>query len=198
MKIASWILTVLSFLAIPLVFLLCFILKTDDTILEKLIIGGALFIALGFIAHVLINKYRMQNGGGTFLYVVTFPAYAVPFVVFFIVWGILSVINWLCYVFTDKYLISDFLNWMKRDVLGIGCGRGSSSKQTAGEAYTVIENGFERTLAFCEVKQDAYPDSPFYTKYYNRFRDETGNFWRSYDDNETFIKETPEQTGRGY
>ncbi|MDE6356686.1 MAG: hypothetical protein K2L67_05525 [Clostridia bacterium] len=197
MKIASWIFTVLSFLAIPAVFLLCFILKTDDTVVEKLIIGGAAFIILGFIAHVLINKHRLNHGGGMFLYIVTFPAFAIPFIVLFIVWGILSLINWLCYVFTDKYLISDFLNWIKRDVLGIGGGRGSS-KQKSEEVYAVIENGFERLLSFYETKQDTYADSPFYMEYYNRFRDDTGNFWRSYDNNETFVKETLEQTGRGY
>ena len=197
MKVASWIFTVLSFLAIPLVFLLCWALKTDDTVIEQLIIGIGFFVVLGFIAHVLINKYRIKNGGGLFLYIVTFPAFAVPFIALFVVWAILSLINKLCYIFTDRYLIGEFLDWMKREVLGIGGGSRSSSTGTT--LYTVLDKqGFERQLAFYESKQDTFGDSPFYGQYYNRFRDDLGNFWRSYDNNETFVKETYEQTSRGY
>lgn len=196
MKVASWIFTVLSFLAVPLVFLLCWILKTDDTLVEQAIIGVALFIVLGFIAHVLINKYRVQNGGGTFLFIVTFPAFAIPFVVFFIIWAILALINQLCYIFTDRYLIGEFLDWMKHSVLGIGGGHRSVSEE---KVYIVIdEQGFERQLSFYECREDTYSDSPFYCQHYNRFRDDLGNFWRSYDNNETFVKETYEQTSRGY
>ncbi|MDE6001726.1 MAG: hypothetical protein K2G96_05365 [Clostridia bacterium] len=186
MKIASWIFTVLSFLAIPVVFLMCWALKTEDTLTDKLIIGIALFLVLGSVAHILINKYRIKNGGGLFLYIVTFPAYAVPFVAILILWAILSFVNWLCYVFTDRYLVGDFLNWVKREVLGIGVGKSRSvANKTSEKVYTVLdEMGFQRELTLYEqYKEDIVPESPFYGKYYNRFRDDLGNFWRSYDKN---------------
>lgn len=56
--------------------------------------------------------------------------------------------------------------------------------------YVIFEDGFERKLKFVERKTDYSSKEPYYGKYYNRFVDDLGRYWRSYDENKTFMKET--------
>ncbi len=78
---------------------------------------------------------------------------------------------------------------------------GSSSSSYSSNAdydYTVYDGGFTRYLKKVDYCSDAYPNSPYYGRYYTRFKDNAGNYWRSYDNNNSFIKETREQVSRGY
>lgn len=197
MKVASWIFTVLSFLAIPIMFAVWAIFQTDDTWLEILILGGVGFCLLGYIGHVLANKYRASNGGGCLVpYILTFPAFLIPFVIIGVIWLILSLINFICYLITDRYLIGEFLNWIRTECLGFGGSKSSMQKRKQEEAvYVVYDRGYDRNLKMCDhYKQDV--NNP--GLYYDRFVDDTGSYWRSYDNGQTFRKETIEETSRGY
>ena len=158
-------------------------------------IGLGLAVVFGGIAHILIARTRTDDCKWS--YILTFPPYIVIWLVLLALLAVVKFIDIMIYMFTggEKGLgnvVSFFF----------GATFGNKKKQTVAaansEVYTVIDSGFERVLTMVESKQDADPDSPYYTKYYNRFRDDLGYYWRSYDQNEHFIKETVEQRSRGY
>lgn len=67
---------------------------------------------------------------------------------------------------------------------------GTSSDKRKNTVYVVNDGGYERKLTLFESGLKDYDtDSPGYQKLYSRFRDDLGNFWRTYDGNKTFIKE---------
>lgn len=66
--------------------------------------------------------------------------------------------------------------------------RGSNNKQTT--VYIVNDGGYDRKLTlFDTYLKDYDSDSPGYQKMYRRYKDDVGNYWRSYDEGKTFIKE---------
>ena len=130
-----------------------------------------------------------------FPYIVTFPAYIVPFILIGAIWLLLSLINFMCYAFTDRYLLSEFLDWLIRECLGIGGGRSNKNGGTNETVYVVYDGGFERRLKLYEAYKQDYDDPSLH---YDRFIDDLGNYWRSYDKGETFRKETLKEKGRGY
>lgn len=68
--------------------------------------------------------------------------------------------------------------------------KGAVSDEGSASTYTVSgEGGHTRTLTFAEKRQDLWTESPYNGKYYDRFIDDLGNYWRSYDGNDTFIEE---------
>lgn len=194
MKVASWITGILAYLAIPV--MLMFWKFSDDGmgvtgLFEYLIVGAVFWLILGFISHILIAKYRNTYGGQTFWYVSTFVPYIIPFIIFYAIILILTFIDWFIYVIFDKHYVLNFIKSIKEMLFGTK--RPTAKDISSGDACVIIDNGFERVLVFIETKQDH--DNG---KMYNRFRDDTDKYWRSYDGNQTFIKETLEQTSRGY
>jgi len=190
MKVAGWILNVISLIAllVGIVFtvvwacvtkeVLCKIGGVDFAYMDFAIVCYIAFVAFGFAAHMLAGKtMEHYDTGCKFVYYSSFPAYILPFAVIFIVKQIIK-------------LVKILLNALS--------GNSSSSQEVENVYIVTDEQGFDRKLRFYEYKEDTYSKSPFYTMHYNRFRDDLGNFWRSYDNEETFIKETREQTDRGY
>ena len=205
MKVVSWILFILSILAIPALVIIAATGITDDTITDMVVIGAIFFFILGFLSHVFISKSRGDfNVSAKIVYYASFPAFIIPFAVVFVVLMLLKAIDFLIYLLTDKHYILPAVNYVLKVTFGGGKNRASrngydgESSSGAIVTYAVIENGTERELTFLEQKQDIDADSPFYMNYYNRFIDDAGNYWRSYDDNENFVKETVEQRERGY
>ena len=158
--------------------------------------GGLWYVLLGLIAHILVNKYRAKNGGGLLaVYILTFPAYLVPFILLFALFLILKFIDIMIGLFTGgEHSLASITSF----VYDAAFGSYKKTKPSSGDTYVVIENGYERHLQCLEQKSDSDPNSPFYTKNYNRFRDDTGCYWRSYDNNVNFIKETVQQVSQGY
>lgn len=196
MKVASWIFTVLSFLV--LIVLIVFAVTFDgDTLVEMILGESVLFCVFGYVGHILAVKYRRVNGGGcTVPYILTFPAYLIPFIVFGVVWLVLYLLNWVLYLVTGRYIIGEFLNWILRDCMGIGGGRSYSQANNGGvEVYVVYDNGYERELTLRETYKQDYENPSLH---YDRFIDDVGHYWRSYDGRKTFRKETIEETSRGY
>ena len=69
MKVASWIIGILAYLAIPV--MLMFWKFSDDGmgvtgLFEYLIVGAVFWLILGFISHILIAKYRIHTAGRRF------------------------------------------------------------------------------------------------------------------------------------
>lgn len=153
------------------------------------------FCVFGIISHVLMKKDLNKNDikptkGEKFLYIISFLPYAVPFILLFILWAILKFVDIMLQLFTGK----DHPLARAIDFLAVSAGfkkKSSFADASDGGAggITVMANGFDRKLTFAESSQDHCSDSPYFLKYYNRFRDDLGNYWRSYDNNDTFIPE---------
>lgn len=198
MKVVNWILTVLSYLSIPAVFLIWLIEGKTDPWLNILIIGITLFLILGFIAHNLSSKYFFENHDGKLLFIITFPPFIIPFIIFGIIYLILYIINKLCWYFTDRYLISEFLYWFKKTCLGIRESNNIDTKNSVNETEKVIivlYHGYERHLKLVESYcTDHAIHGKIYknvigTDKYNKYVDEYNNYWRSYDKDKTFVME---------
>ena len=174
--IVGVILTIISLLGIPLT-VVGFVFLTEGMPFPVLAESGIIaFVGSGLVGHIFIRKAKKANGKNgaiTAFYVLSFLQYYFPL-------GIILIIIWLV-----KFIIGI--------VKGVSnTGSGSSASGGKGE-LVVLENGFERKLKLCESYKEDYE---LHT-HYDRYIDDIGHYWRSYDD-ETVIRETVEQTGRGY
>ncbi len=189
----------LSILSLPVMLVMYaidrFLLKGDIAtgsgssvggLLVYAIIGVVLMTVFGAIAHVLLQDVERETKGMKYLYRNTWVPFILGFVVLLIIWGALKFINFILKAFTSK------------SPLDGTCDKISKAWKKSDRQYVVIVNGSERTLEFVESRSDASPDSPYYGKVYNRFRDGTGSYWRSYDGNENFFEESVTQTSRGF
>ena len=172
MKVMGWIFFVLAVLAIPVFTIVGATDVTEDSIEFMAIFGVILFFVLGSIGHLFIMKKSEEDKATKVLYWLTFPSFIILFV---LIW-----VGSKIFKFITK-----------------GSSKSSSSSRGCS-GYVVIEDGNKRLLRFVGQKQDISPDSPFYMNYYNSFVDDNGYYWRSYDGNESFVKESLEQRERGY
>ncbi len=146
-------------------------------------------VGSGFVSHLLM-VFAEEKG---FPYYVTFPMYGIVLAIYYLI---------MC----GKFL---FLKLTGSDVsfddvcMGLeykgsnsasshgGTGKKSSFSKSVPE-YIVTENGYKRTLtlfrAYCQDYEA--PEGKKFGAYYNKFKDDIGNYWRSYDGNKTFISET--------
>lgn len=142
-------------------------------------LGGLIaFYVFGVIGHLLVKKAKKANGknaGITVVFVLTFLQY---YMSFGFVMLIISAIGMLIGVITGKY----------------SGGGSSSSGSGSSSQYVVYSGGQKRILTLTETYKQDYD----LNAHYNRFRDDIGYYWRSYDNNKTFVKESVEQTSRGY
>ncbi len=187
MKVASWILNVISLIAliVGVVFtvvwacvtkaVLCKIGEVDFAYIDFAIVCYIAFVALGFAAHMLAGKaIKNYDTGCKFVYYSSFPAYVLPFAVIFIVKQIIKLV---------------------KKLLNVSSGNSSSSQEVENVYIVFDEHGIERHLTLIEqYKKDYAIHGKVYHEIigkdtYNRFIDDIGNYWRSYDDNETFVSE---------
>lgn len=175
MKVISWLLAILSFLALPALFAVWGIAKLDDAWWEILIIGVALYALLGMGAHMCITEdYKYGESGTKFLYFVTFPAFILAF-------GVYLILKLLIKVLKTVF-----------NAMGGNSGSSSSSKRSE-KVYVIYDNSTysERRLKMTEYLKRDYSSfgEVMGSDYYNRFIDDLGNYWRSYDGNKTYISE---------
>ncbi len=96
MKVLSWIFTILSFLAIPVMFIIWAALKTGDEWWVILLIGVALYAVFGLIAHLCIKgDFEYEESGTKFLYYSSFPAYVILFVVYILIACVIKLIKYI-------------------------------------------------------------------------------------------------------
>lgn len=179
MKVVGWILFVVAVLAIPVFAIMHAVAGSDMTVgavWEDVLISGAIvFCILGSLSHLCVINKSDEDKATKVLYFATFPSFIVLFVIIWVVKKIFKLIT-----------------------NSSGSSSSASGGGKNGTIYVVYDNGYDRQLTFVEFKEDHDHDSPLFGKYYNRFKDDIGNYWRSYDNNENFVKETWEQQQRGY
>ena len=157
MKIASWILTALSYvLAIP--FIVVGVLSKD---IFYHIFAAILFVALGFTAHVLINKAKSRGDDigkdGLAVYIISFPQFIIPFAAIFIILMIVKLADFFIYMLTDKHYVLNGVNF----VLDVLLGRSHSDIGSADEDEEVGANysgGKVFTVHGLRAKDGAYYD----------------------------------------
>lgn len=202
-KVFSWILTILSWVALitAIVFVVLYVQgygveaqtyeassatsSDGNDIFVGIFMGGFVaFVIFGFIGHLIAERK-------TFPYYATFPAYGVLLGIYFLVMGVKYLFLKICGStdsFEDVCLhISDY---KKSSSGGVGSAYSKSTPESA-LVYSVTENGFRRTLTLFDAHCEDYeaPEGVSYGKYYSKFKDDTGRYWRSYDGNKTFIRE---------
>ncbi len=81
-----------------------------------------------------------------------------------------------------KYLI---------DEMQKNSGFKADEKEEEVPVFIVRDNGYERTLKIFRKYCEDYgaPGTSGIGVYYNRYKDDIGRYWRSYDGDKTFIKE---------
>ncbi len=198
----SWILTVSAygcggaFLAIGLID--PGILGQTITLLDCIILAAVGFVGLGFLAHWFATKavYGNRNAGSLAVWIISFLPYILPSVALFLLVQILRIIDYIVYLITDKHTVAQFVNtvtdafFSKQFAVFAGAGTLNDSEPVVTEEYYEVNTTFgKRKLKYFDNREDNDTDSPYYMKRYNLFRDEIGNFWRSYDGNVTFIEE---------
>lgn len=167
-KVFSWIFAILSLilLVVFVVFLILYIKATKSGVKNFYmpIFMNAIMssILIGAFGHFMAKKK-------------SFPYYAT-----FITCGVIYIFVFIAGAF--KFLFNRTLDH---------AGDFPSPKKDDKPVYIVNENGYERRLTLFEAYNTDYeaPLNAGYGRTYSRFRDENGDFWRSYDGNKTFIRE---------
>lgn len=148
------------------------------------------FCLTGFIGHILIDKYKRDNGylgkDGLAVYILSFVPFIIPYIVLFV----LSLIVWLAdqivYLFTNRHYVLQFVVW----VWSLTFGTGSSSSKPKKEeqaVFSVIENGLTRTLTFWGYASTTKYQNLQFTGHVPAYRDDIGNFWITTDGGQNFI-----------
>ncbi len=187
MKVASWILTVLAY-ACVITFI---IIMTAYTGPRADLIAGAIvgYLIQGAIGHVLIDKYRKKRGragiDGWIVYVLTI----IPYIALFpIIWFIR-----LC-IHTDYSPSSSSSRSYDYDYDDDSSSSYSDSKpKEPEEKHDIVMTDMYNNVIKLDLytyTSDLNQDSPFYGKSYHKYLDkERGEYYRSYDNGHTFIKE---------
>lgn len=193
MKIASWILTILSYVAGVTLLLVQIFLHVDD-----LFFNGLLPVLLvGFIGHILmcVMKRRGKNLGkdGLAVYILSFPQFIVIAIILFIFLLLFKLADLICYLIEGKHPFGSLCD--NGFGLLLGKPRASASSDGDGEEYLEVldDYGNHLKLEFIEMTEDHDPDSPYAYKYYKRYRDDLGNYWRSYDGEHVIDEKKVEQ-----
>lgn len=172
-KVLSWIFAILSLilLIVFVVFLILFIKTSNPNESFAMVSDYYMPISMNGLFGAIITGtagHLLAKGKG-FPYYVTFPTYGVVFILIFLA----GVVKFLFYKLIGH--AADF----------------PSPKKEEKPIYIVIENGLERRLTLFEANCRDYgaPNHNNYGAFFNRFKDDIGNFWRSYDKNKSFISE---------
>ncbi len=190
MRVLSWIFFIISILILPVFAVMGALKITDDTMTGMLIMGAIGFVFFGFISHVIIAS-RRDSGADAFVYYVTFPAFILPFIALCLILLALYILDQIIYACTDKHYVLSFIMQIYETCTGKkNSVKNKNSDKNTAQVYVVMKHGMERELRFFDLREDFDDNSPFYGKKYNYFRDDIGNFWRSYDHNESFIEES--------
>ena len=205
-KVFGWIFAVLS-LALLVVFVVFLVLHfkgaewgvLNDTLTDETCIGVFMMslvgsVGCGFASHLLMF-FAEEKG---FPYYATFPTYVIGMAVYYLIMGV----KFLFLKLTGSDVSFDDI-CMGLEYKGSnsasshdGTGKKSSFSKNVPE-YIVTSNGYKRTLTLFQSYCRDYeaPEGKEFGAYYNKFKDDIGHYWRSYDGNKTFISETELRNG---
>ena len=198
MKVLSWILCILSFLAIPIFAIVGATgMIPEKNVVDTVIIGVIVFFILGFISHAFISFSKGKGSkDGRVLFILTYPAFIVPVGFILFVLYVISMIDWVIYIWTGKRYIAGVINWVKSIISPYKSTNKPEKKSNESQevVFVVMDGSWERKLKYTswqgkQLKTDYNEKSPYYMQTYQIFVDDLGNIWRSYDGAKTFIKE---------
>lgn len=180
MIIFGLILTLLAYIAC-IVCVLLGVFYVPDEMVEGIIIGVIAFLVLGTIAWFIINKNIDERSRKQKV------LYGFAFVPALIVVGV-------------YYIVRLVFKVGKSTVNAVAGNYGSQSGGSSG--YSVqLSDGRKLRLIDRNVhdtwNRGLEIDNPYYNMHYNRYQDEYGNCWRSYDNDETFVSES-EMSAKGW
>lgn len=204
-KVFGWIFAVLS-LALLVVFVVFLVLHfkgadlgLDETFINEhsVVVFGMSLIATvgcGFVSH-LFMVFAEEKG---FPYYATFPMYGIVLAIYYLVMGIKFL--FLKLMGSDATFDDVCLNLHDKSFNKTSSYNGANKGGASGGSsvvYTVTENGYRRTLTLFQSYCRDYeaPEGKEFGAYYNKFKDDIGHYWRSYDGNKTFISETELRNG---
>ena len=178
MKIFTWILTILSILAIPAGLLLGYF---EKDLVFGAILGVIFYLLLSYATHQL--SVKIFNEGGKIPFYISFIGYFIPLGVMYIIVCILSFLDRMVYIFTRRHYVIEFIEWCKENLLYQSPKNYdyTSTKDEKEEPVYIVNGRKLKYLSNC-TDYDLHMN-------YNRFLDNYGDCWRSYDGNKTFIKE---------
>lgn len=147
------------------------------------------------ITHFNLERHYYRKRLTKFLNFFTWVAF-VPVVIAFLP---ISIIVWLVRSSSDYSYSSSSSTYSSSSSGGYEDygGSGSSTYSQQSYDYTVGEGSSKRYLKIFSHNTDVDSSSPYFGKTYTRYRDDLGNFWRSYD-GKNIIRETYEQSSRGW
>lgn len=132
----------------------------------------AAFCMAGYYAHDLLWEYRRvtkPDKKGKLAYAISWAPYVISFIFMYMA---------LQFVYIMLYVLTQIIWLFKQDY--------NETKKERNMVYEVYENGFTRTL---KEKERCLGNALNDFKPYRRYRDDIGNYWRSYDGGKTFIHE---------
>ena len=100
MKIFTWILTILSILAIPAGLLLGYF---EKDLVFGAILGVIFYLLLSYATHQL--SVKIFNEGGKIPFYISFIGYFIPLGVMYIIVCILSFLDRMVYIFTRRHYV---------------------------------------------------------------------------------------------
>lgn len=196
MIVASWILTVISYIT-GVGLILVGTVFTNDVFF--IILGAIAFLLFGFIGHILVSKKKSQESigkGGMAVYILSFPQFILPFAIFFVLLLVLKLLDWVIFIFTDHHYVAQFVDYMMSILLGKPRASVSSatSDGDAEEYREVLDDyGNHLQLRFLGRSTDYDSYSPYAHQDYLRYRDNLGKYWRSYDGKHVIEEKKVEQ-----
>ena len=199
MKIVGWILFVLSIVILPLLAITGVTGIFEDPLWLLITIGVIAFLVLGFISHIIIAKVGSREEKDSFaLYILTAPAFYILYIILHIAFFWLAFIDWLFYIGCGKHYISDAIKWFKSIITPYKTDydeeqeRKREEEKNKVEVFVVMDGNYKRELKYLPQRgstMDYNSESPYNGMRYKMYIDDIGNYWRSYDDGKTFIKE---------
>ncbi len=195
MKIASWILTILSYVAGVTLLLVQIFAHVAD-----LFFNGLLPVLLvGFVGHILlcVMKRRGEKLGkdGLAVYILSFPQFIVIAIILLIFLLLFKLADFICYMIEGKHPFGTFCDNGFGLLLGKPRAGTYSDDDDEGKEYLEVidDYGNHLKLEFVEMTEDYDPDSPYAYQYYKRYRDNLGNYWRNYEDNKVIEEKKVER-----
>lgn len=179
MKIASWILTILSYVAGVTLLLVQIFAHVDGLFFDGLLA----VLAVGFIGHILLCVMRRRGEkigkDGLAVYILSFPQFIVIAIILLIFLLIFKLADFICYMIDGNHPLGSLCD----NGFGLLLGKPrASSTNDDGEYLEVIDDyGNHLQLNFVGRSTDYDSDSPYAHQDYLRYRDDFGNYWRSYD-----------------
>lgn len=180
MKTRSWILVIISFLPLPIGILIGYFC---NQIVCGTIFAIVFYMIFSYVAHQL--SIAIFFYGNHFPYYITLFGAIIPFIIVFFFYYIVIGFNMILCFITQKNCLNHFICWMQTNLLYKSPAKSISNTKidNTPKSFTIVQlNKYTLTLDIDLIRNN--PNSK-----YLRFKDNFGDYWRSYNHKKTFIRE---------